>query len=197
MLEIFLVNLIYETERVAHRKQLEEAIRHKLATVRDIRPWLEFPSAEDFQTLFTNGCWHEARELARQYLRTLPPHPPLAEQGRAMSILATIARQQGRLDEAKQWIARLFPYGPSSLPNTPLFFVHERAQRVAIEVALEEGDLESAARWLDVHEAWLDGISCLIGRPGDADLLQASPAAAARKHRRGAGAGGYRLRQSE
>ena len=172
MLELFLVNLVYEADQSEQRQILEARIEAVFASVPQVRVWLDPPSSDDFQVMFLNGRWTSARRLAQEYLRPVPPRAPLAEQSRAMSILAQLAQRQGRLDEAKQWIARLFPHGPSILPDSPLFFVHERTRRVAIEVALDEGDLDSAACWLDAHETWLDDVGCVIGRP-ETELLRA------------------------
>ena len=172
LLELAIVNQVFEPNDTATRRYLESTISSVLRSEPQTRAWVDDTQAPEMYVAFLNGQWEVARTIALAYLNDDPPRPPVAEQTRALSLLATIAQRQGKAGEALQWIERLFPRGPGAIPEVPIFFIHEPAHRVAIEIALDQGDPEAAATWLDIHDAWLESTACVIGQP-QTNLLRA------------------------
>lgn len=73
----------------------------------------------------------------------------------ALRVLANLAHDRGQPDEAWSHIRAAIPEGPAVTPSVFYFYSVLWIQRLAVELALEEGDLALARQWLDTHARWL------------------------------------------
>ena len=78
--------------------------------------------------------------------------------------LAVLARHQGDVEVAWEMIRGVLPDGPSTEPGTSWFFYGASLQRVAVDLALDSRDLDTARVWLEAHDGWLDWSGAVLGR---------------------------------
>ncbi len=118
----------------------------------------ERPLLQIFGAAILEGRWDEARESALAYL-----HVP-AWRVSALAALGDLDRRQG--DAATAWgrVQAGIPGGPRGEPGN-LYFVDSLAlQRLAVELALDEGRLELALAWIEAHDRWLDWSGRMLDR---------------------------------
>lgn len=94
----------------------------------------------------------------------------------ALRIIGTIERYRGNLQRAWECVRAAIPDGPDVQPSTFYFYTTLRMMRLATELALAEGNLDLARRWLGAHEYWLDWSGRTLDRPLD-HLLRSAIAA--------------------
>jgi DNA-binding CsgD family transcriptional regulator len=66
-----------------------------------------------------------------------------------------LARHEGKSDLAWSHIRSLLPDGPATPPGGRILPEALLLQRLAADLALDGGDLESARPWLEAHDRWL------------------------------------------
>jgi ATP/maltotriose-dependent transcriptional regulator MalT len=110
--------------------------------------------------LLLEGHWDEGR---RQTLATVNQHMGDPHFNSAAA-LAWLAYYQGDSDLAWEQVRTLLPDGPASEPGTSKFLRALVTQRLAFELALDEGDLTTARAWLVTHDRWLDWSGSVLGR---------------------------------
>jgi len=110
------------------------------------------------------GQWEVARSDAASMLASgfHPAHPAAIEMCR--QVLGVTSRARGTADEAWTQVLTSLPDGPATQPGTTLFQEALEMQRLAVELALDAGNLPLAATWLDVNERWLDWSEAVLGR---------------------------------
>ncbi len=114
----------------------------------------------ELDVLLLEGEWAEAERLTHAALGTL--HPLLLQQ--AVQGLAVLARQRGEPEEAWRYINAGLPSGPAAEPGSHLFRHATAAQRLAADLALDAGDLPTAAAWLAAHDTWLGWSGAVRGQ---------------------------------
>ena len=152
------VVLPYYTDRLEEWERLVQDARYAWSRARGIASWAPPVSETELELLFFHGRWTEAREHAS--IQRSAPLASLAH--RAHVILGMIARYQGAPALAWEHVRELIPHGPATEPGDCYFSVHVGAQTLAIQLALDAGDLEAARAWLESHDHWLSwsGASC-------------------------------------
>ncbi|HUG13767.1 MAG TPA: AAA family ATPase [Thermomicrobiales bacterium] len=153
--------LSYQTEQVAHRRNSAQAVV-ELAPRIDESFALAHPAFEGAHILeFVEGRWSKARELALAG-RAASMHVILRPW--AMSVLGTLARSQGQPIEAWEQVYAALPSGPDTKPGDVVFFHAVELQRLAVDLALDDGDLEAARIWLQAHDRWLKWSNAVLGQ---------------------------------
>jgi tetratricopeptide (TPR) repeat protein len=79
--------------------------------------------------------------------------------------LAIVARYTGEPDVAHRLIRRVLPDGPATAPGGASAYQGLELIHLAIELALDAGDLDAAQAWLDAYERWLDWTGAVVWRP--------------------------------
>jgi DNA-binding CsgD family transcriptional regulator len=118
------------------------------------------PRAATLPLLVLRGDWSEARQLAEITRANGSP----VERQLAATLLGALARYQG--DQRLAWttIFELLPAGPSTDPGGRLFPCALEMQRLAIGLALDDGELLTARSWLEAHDRWLAWGGALRGQ---------------------------------
>ncbi len=99
--------------------------------------------------LVLEGRWAEARTLWEQgtegpIFRTF-----------AVPQIGLLARAMGDREWAWRLVRDLLPGGPITEPGQALFLPMTQIQRLAAQLALDDGELPSASEWLEAHDRWL------------------------------------------
>lgn len=80
-------------------------------------------------------------------------------------VLGPLARAQGDPDLARAMLHEALPEGADTAPGESPAFMHVPAlHRLAVELALDAGDLPGARAWLDAHDRWLAWAGAILGQ---------------------------------
>ena len=115
-----------------------------------------------------DGRWLEARQLALGALATATSG---YVQG-AICAQGLLARNSGNPDVAWAQVRQLHPAGPTTEPGNCQFPHGIVLQALAVDLALDAGDLGQAEVWLAAHARWLAWSGAILWR-GDHELLWA------------------------
>jgi DNA-binding CsgD family transcriptional regulator len=149
--DLYHVVLPYYTDRVGERERLLLDAQHAWSRASGIISFATPVSQTELEIEFLHGRWAEAREHASGQCSS-----PLASMAdRAHVILGIIARYQGSPAQAWEHVREVIPRGPATEPGDCYFSVHVGAQTLAIQLALDAADLDSARSWLKSHDHWL------------------------------------------
>jgi DNA-binding CsgD family transcriptional regulator len=158
--ELYLVNLTYFTDWVQERKCLESTAREAWKDATGIVAGSSPASRTEFEVSYVEGRWAHAREHARLMAQS----PRVIDAKVAKRILGYLDRDQGQPDQAWNMIRQMLPNGPATEPGDGYFQLDSSAQRLAIRLSLDAGDLDLARRWLRSHDDWLDWSGSVIGQ---------------------------------
>ncbi len=120
---------------------------------RDGRPLLAL-----FPEQIARGDWDEAWEGAQEYQTTSFLRVD------CLAAMAEIERSRGQWESAWARVQVGIPHGTQTEPSSPFFVRTLALQRVAAELALDEGRLDLAREWIDAHDYWLDWSDRLTDR---------------------------------
>lgn len=130
-----------------------------------------------FSVMLLEGEWEQLERAATSDLA--------ADAARvdALRSLAELAHMRGQHDESWSHIRAAIPEGPAIQPS--IFYFHSVLwiQRLAVELALEDGDLELAKQWLDAHARWRAWSGRVLDLPVQARLAARYEAAGGRPER--------------
>jgi DNA-binding CsgD family transcriptional regulator len=151
--EMNLVVLPYQTDNLAERARLRaeagEAWSRCLGFTFTVAGE-HVPSELPIHML--EGRWTTALGIAHEHLAA----PWVGQVHEALVTIGTIARNRGNVEAAWERIDILLPHGPATEPGNSDFPFAVGGVALAADVAIDEGNLETAARWIDAHEHWLD-----------------------------------------
>jgi DNA-binding CsgD family transcriptional regulator len=82
----------------------------------------------------------------------------------AVPQIGILARAQGERETAWRLVRELLPDGPATEPGQALFMPMTQMQRLAAQLALDDGDLLRAREWLEAHDRWLAWSGAVRGR---------------------------------
>jgi DNA-binding CsgD family transcriptional regulator len=170
--EIHWVTLVYAGDDLAYRRALTDeatvAFEHAGGAM---APGL--PSAVcRLACMVVEGQWDEALTVVTE----TPRFDTSYFRAELSEAAAQIGLHRGDRELAQRQIDEWFPNGPDQAPGSRLYCHAMTLQCVAVSLALEADDHETAAAWLAAHDRWLNWTGCL---PGVAD----SKLAWARYHR--------------
>ena len=111
--------------------------------------------------LLLEGDWAGARELA---LAVRVPGGRTQWRPFAATLLARLARDRGDAALAQSLVRERLPDGPAGEPGDAIFLDALPLQRLAVALALDEGDLPTALAWLAAHDRWLAWSGAVLGR---------------------------------
>jgi DNA-binding CsgD family transcriptional regulator len=118
--------------------------------------------------MYLEGAWNEAGTLASDDIE----HGTYVLRRQVTRVLAPIACHRGQCDEAWRHIRSLLTEGSQTAPGTAVLLDALLLQELAIELCIDEGDLDNAWSWLEAHERWLEWSGARLGR-ADHELARA------------------------
>jgi ATP/maltotriose-dependent transcriptional regulator MalT len=154
------VAMAYAADDLEGRQRLLEEYTRTMSSLSSFAVFLGArPLLQVFGPALLEGRWADVRESALAYL-----HVP-AWRVSALAALGDLERRQGRLSTAWGRVRSGIPGGVETPPGN-LYFVDALAlQRLAADIALDEGRPEAALPWLEAHDRWLAWSGRLLDRP--------------------------------
>jgi ATP/maltotriose-dependent transcriptional regulator MalT len=157
---------VYYPERVETRQQLVAAADHHFQRSISADIMANRHHERLFSALILEGCWTEARDALEALGNTR------YMQARSSEVLAELDWMQGLYDRAWHWIDEALPDGSSTEPSTPHYHEILNLQRIAAELATDQGKLDLAMDWIKAHVRWRTWGDSVIGA-SVADMLLA------------------------
>jgi DNA-binding CsgD family transcriptional regulator len=114
-------------------------------------------------TSYLDGCWSEMDWMKDWWHEHMAPSA-VPWQVKEQSLLGRRAHARGEYKRAWHEIRSYLPEGAATEPGDCVFRVAEELQRLAIELALDEGRLSEARDWLEAHDRWLEWSGAVLGR---------------------------------
>lgn len=146
-----------ECERIAAAARAEALRLISAGTAEEEVDYAGFPG---LPLLILDGRWQEARRIA-EAVDTLNIANEFSFRD---SMLGPLARAQGDLDRAWQLVRETWPDGPVTEPGDRFVLFALPLLRLAVDLALDAGDLPTAQPWLGAHDRWLDQTGAVLGR---------------------------------
>lgn len=111
--------------------------------------------------LVLDGRWQEATELGDQLIAEYKSYSVTYPRKYALGL---IARARGETTVAWQFVREILSEGAMTEPGDLHFTFGLAMQRLAIDVALDEGELHTARQWLEAHDRWLAWSGTVLGQ---------------------------------
>jgi DNA-binding CsgD family transcriptional regulator/tetratricopeptide (TPR) repeat protein len=151
--------LPFQTDRVAERRErvaeAERELQQASPSMADLlRPW-EFSSL-----LLVEGDWAavEASARANRARRT-------GERRRmANCLLGPLMHARGESALAWAEVRDMLPDGPATAPGDGTFYQVVQMQRLAVILALDAEDMQTARQWLEAYDRWLEWNGAVLGQ---------------------------------
>jgi DNA-binding NarL/FixJ family response regulator len=154
------VVLPYHTTRIAERRRLAAEAEAALALAAGAFPSDRSSRRARLALLFLAGQWDEARAIAEE----VPAHGNYVLRREVTNVLAPIWYYQGEDELLREQIRFLLPQGPSAEPGGIVFLDGLLLQRLAADLALDQGDLSTARAWIEANDRWLAWNGAVLGR---------------------------------
>ncbi|MDQ6834004.1 MAG: AAA family ATPase [Chloroflexota bacterium] len=153
------VILPYRSENHVERQRLADQVEEAFARARSVTP---YPSRIGyFALLRLEGNWKEARDLL---LALRAGSSSAWSPSWTASELGLLAWQLGDTTLAWTLVNEHFPHGAETAPGEMLFRLGTLLIRLAIALALDAGDRETAEAWLAMHDRWLAWSGAVLGQ---------------------------------
>lgn len=147
------VILVYSADRIALRR----TVAHDAVTAARLAKEAQTLGSEipdEFGIIWLcllEGRWDEARRALEQ----------AAVAGQWASYLTaapwmSLSHNQGYPQEARTRLAYVFSDGPAAQPGRQSYESSVYCMHPAIEIALDDADLDAARAWLECHDRWID-----------------------------------------
>ncbi|MDQ6833639.1 MAG: helix-turn-helix transcriptional regulator, partial [Chloroflexota bacterium] len=153
--------LPYHADDLAFREAMASTAEEGWARAQALHLVAPFPvRAVRFPLDFIAGDWDAAQTYAPMLvepLRGALAHMPTVT-------LGTIARLQGRREEAWRFVRARLPEGAQTEPGTTTFSESMLFLRLGGLLALDAGDLEGAREWAEASDRWLAWSGAVLGQ---------------------------------
>ena len=114
----------------------------------------------ELDVLLLEGEWDRASEIASPFGEAPLPF----NREFAVMALGSLGRWRGESAVAWAQVRAWLPNGPATEPGGLRFRFAVALQRLAVDLALDAGDLTTAAAWLAAHDCWMDWAGAMQGR---------------------------------
>ncbi len=160
------VVLTFATERLHERRALaamaEEVLARSSGTLGDTPALLG-----RVPLLMVEGEWAAVHTLAE--------HAPARSRYGLWDLFvddafASLAYHQGEYDRSWDYVRVVLPEGTATAPGTRRFVTATAAQRLAVALAIDLGDITSAGAWLEAHDRWMTWSGAALGQSEHAAL---------------------------
>jgi DNA-binding CsgD family transcriptional regulator/tetratricopeptide (TPR) repeat protein len=159
--ELLMCHLIFYSDRFQERAELESRAQIAWQSAEGATLQSSISSPVDCLMSYVSGTWLEARQHATELL----PSPVQSQSSFACLILGAIERHCGQPDLARGYLNEVLTEGPNTEPGSGHFLAQLPAQSLAIQLSLDEGDLDGAHRWLTSNDSWLQWSGAEAFRP--------------------------------
>jgi len=159
----FLVSTLlpYHADDLAYREEMASAAEEGWARAQALHLVTPFPvRAVRFPLDFIAGEWDAAQTHAAMLVG--PLDGALAHMARVT--LSTIARLQGRPEEAWRYVRARLPEGAKTEPGTKNFENSMMSLHLGGLLALDAGDLEGTREWAAASDRWLAWSGAVLGQ---------------------------------
>jgi DNA-binding CsgD family transcriptional regulator len=160
--ELVHVVLPYHADDLRKRERLATALRQMADQGNAARAFVDAIDNNRYPLLHLmamEGRWHEVRRVVDamgEYGIPVLRHV-------VSSVLGPVARAQGDPTLAWRLVRETWPAGPSTEPGTVECYHTLPQQRLAVELAIDEGDLLGARAWLEAHDRWFNWSEFVLG----------------------------------
>jgi len=158
------VMLTYLTEDANECERLvaeaESNVRQQLGG----QPFADVETAARYPVLwqlYLRGDWQEAERVADALSEGY--EDAIFVNVRSAAI-GSIAKARGDRDRAWKMVRAVWPDGPNTDLRARYITFVMPVQRLAASLALEEGDLDTARRWLEANDVWMDWMGAVPGK---------------------------------
>ena len=161
--KLLYLHIPYHTDQVTERRALAAAAEAIWARASGATPSEAMARVQQLPVLVLDGNWKEASDLAlhgRQGVTNTARHLQL------MGHLGTIARHRGDAKLAWAQVRAGLPDGPATQPGNCFFHLALLLIRLGADLALDEGNIDTAHSWIEAHDTWLDWSGIVLGRRG-------------------------------
>ena len=155
--ELRTVHLFYRTEYLNERSRLVQEAREDFARAGDVAHDVD-PEFGALPIWLLEGNWDAAEDVGRRISGTVYLNVVMRD------TIATIARNKGQNEQARELIDVTLPEGHEAIPGTFVVYPGLALQRLAAQLCLDENDLGTAGQWLDAHERALHSSGRIQGR---------------------------------
>jgi DNA-binding CsgD family transcriptional regulator/tetratricopeptide (TPR) repeat protein len=153
--ELALTVLPFQADRPLEREHLEVELQQAFVALDDIFD----PGAARIAHVVSdvlNGHWADL-------LATVQQNSPRYIRLVVVALVAPLAREQGNPELAWALVYEGLPDGPDTDPGASAgYIVPLRA--LAVQLALDAGDLDTARRWLEAFDRWIEWSGSVVGR---------------------------------
>jgi DNA-binding NarL/FixJ family response regulator len=153
------VVLRYYTNDLPQRQRLASEARAALERAGGAMPLHFSRGRADLPLMWLEGRWGEARNVVAEstsFGNSMLRRP-------VTNSIALIDYHQGRSEAVWAHIRSLLPDGPASEPGSAVLADALLLQSLAVNQALDGGDVELATRWLEANRLWLDWSQSVAG----------------------------------
>lgn len=158
--ELHTVVLPYHPSDLALRRRLAVEIEDALDRSGGALPPNLSPRLGQIAVAFLDGEWSDVRATLDS---TVSPGNSLLRR-EVTAVRAAMARQQGQPAAAWRQIHSLLTDGPATPPGRLIYPEALALLRLAADLALDEGNLPAARRWLEAHDRWVAWGRVPLGR---------------------------------
>lgn len=160
--ELLDIGLTYDVDEPGRLQHLMANVDDDWHRARGANPNDNWPRIRTLALWLVDGRWCEARDLAL----AARDHPDAQTRSLIGPSLGWLARNQGENALAWSTIKEGLPNGPVSDPGDSIFLSEIAYLRLAVDLALDDGDLALAREWLDAHDRWLTWSGDIRGLAG-------------------------------
>jgi DNA-binding NarL/FixJ family response regulator len=157
-LELQELILVYYPDDAPRRRAVTQNVEELWARSSGVATTLP-PKFGLLPLLIAEGDWDEARELALPYANR-----DLIQHSFALRALGIMAKHQGNVSTAWEYVRTGIPEGPDTVPGSTWLVDILELHRLAVELALSEEQVQLARQWLTAHDRWLDWSNRIQGR---------------------------------
>ncbi|CAN5808940.1 hypothetical protein BH23CHL2_BH23CHL2_04740 [soil metagenome] len=159
MVELTSTVLPYFTNQIAERQSIADMTERawSLAGASVTDPDFS-PRSGCFSLFMLRGEWEEASRIASVMLRLDWFVDAFTGE------IARLAYWRGDQNLARQIIGKSMTSGPPTPPGQLHYRTGLELQRISVQIAIDDGDLETAKTWLEAHDRWLDWSETVLGR---------------------------------
>ncbi len=150
----------YETTDLERRRSLADEARAALERAGGALPSDISMRRAHLPLMWIEGRWDEALELASES----DSHGNYVLRRPVTLAAAQVHYAQGHADMTMDVIRKILPDGPDAVPGSAVLADGLMLQLLAMEIALDEGELETARRWLAANRRWLEWSGAVAGR---------------------------------
>jgi DNA-binding CsgD family transcriptional regulator len=157
--EAMFVHLPYFADQRAERERLERETEQARTVAHGT---ILYPPRYMLQSLlFVEGAWDEIEAITRAVREA--GVATMIHQGWAC-VLGPLARARGNTERAASIVRSILPAGPATEPGELKFLDVLPVLLLASALALDNGDLPTARRWLETYDRWIAWSGTVIGR---------------------------------